>query len=418
MTDISANTQSSPAATGAAPITSQERVGELDVLRGFALIGVLIANLTGLGHDGLYATEAELAALPSAGINSHLDHWLNVIIANKANTLFAFLFGVGFWVQMERLDQSGRDFERIYLRRLMILLIIGLINQVFLFIWDILHLYAIAGFALFFMRKINPRALLILGLLLAFLSRPLWDMTGLSEWAFSIAYSDDSLAQRMAVSTGDDWWASVIVWKQWVWYDWVASGMILSWFGYALGRFLIGAWVAQKGWLQNARQYLPAFKKWLVILLPLGLAGQLLTEWIRIARDGGVLEDVSWAYTAQDFANFLSVPVMAAGYVCLIVVLFNSSWKWLVRPLAHVGRMALTNYIVQGILIHWVLSGIGFGLDLGGKIGTRDLLLIALGIFATQTVISSVWLKRFNYGPMEWLWRTLTYGQRAKWQRA
>ena len=81
-----------------------------------------------------------------------------------------------------------------------------------------------------------------------------------------------------------------------------------------------------------------------------------------------------------------------------------------------IGRMALTNYIVQGLLIHLILSGIGLGLDLGGEIGTRDLLLLSLAIFFAQTVLSHVWLKTFNYGPLEWLWRSLTYGQISRFR--
>src|SRR5262245_2829544 len=120
----------------ATPVSADERVTEMDVLRGVALFGVFVMNFTGFAC-GLMATEPQTLSLPTAGLDASVDGVLEWLVEDKANTLFAFLFGLGFYLQMTRLEARGVDFDRIYLRRLAVLLVIGLVHFNFLWTWDI-----------------------------------------------------------------------------------------------------------------------------------------------------------------------------------------------------------------------------------------------------------------------------------------
>ena len=146
-----------------APITAKDRVGELDVLRGFALLGVMTINLWEFGGESVTITADQLAALPNAALNSSIEFWLRLFVSDKANTLFACLFGMGFWIQMERLEARGAPFRSIYFRRAGILLIFGWLHFFLLFSWDVLHVYGIAAFILLFSRKLSARTMLVVG---------------------------------------------------------------------------------------------------------------------------------------------------------------------------------------------------------------------------------------------------------------
>lgn len=392
----------------AVPVSEKERIGELDVLRGFALLGVLIANITGWALSPFWSTDAQNAALASAEIDEtarFFDSWL---VEDKANTLFATLFGIGFWVQMKRLEARGGDFQRVYLRRITILLLIGCIHLFVLWPWDIVSLYALTAFLLFALRGSSDRVLVVLGLSLALAGRPLVefliDRLGISSGAYDRVYSDAAILARQAASdTGNP--VEVVVQNAWLtWNDWIVSGLFLAWVAYCLGRFLLGAYIARKGWIERAPELLGSFRKVLAIALPLGLAG----EFIAMQIDFAYIPAPEWLF---DVLHFPSVLLFDVGYVCLIVVLFNSAATRSVTGLfAPVGRMALSNYVLQSVFISFVLYG--FGLGLAGKIGTASLVLAGLGFFAVQTAVSYLWLKRFRFGPLEYLWRWGTYGKR------
>src|SRR5690349_16799855 len=143
----------------------------MDVLRGVALFGVFLMNLAPFASAPIMATQQQLLSLPTAGWDFALLDVLRWLVMDKANTMFAFLFGLGFYLQMKRVDARGADFERLYKRRLTVLLIIGFANLFFLWTWDILHLYALAGFILLPLRRLATRDLLGIGLILALLGR-------------------------------------------------------------------------------------------------------------------------------------------------------------------------------------------------------------------------------------------------------
>ncbi len=387
----------------------------MDVLRGVALFGVFLMNMAPFSSTPIMATEQQLLSLPTAAYDFALLDVLRWLLADKANTIFAFLFGLGFYLQMQRLQFRGADFEALYKRRLTVLLCIGCVHMFFVWTWDILHLYALAGFILLSLRRLSNRDLLGIGIILGSLGRtaqkafaefiPGGSWTGLPG-----GYEDSDVLLRQQISASGDYFGVVANFFDWVVVDYLASGMIFGWLCYALGRFLIGAWVGRHGWIERAREFLPGWRRVLAWCLPIGLVAEAMAV---------MLLEASWLPEGEhreffgECLHLFAVPVLASGYVAAIVVAFEGGrGRAFLSPFAAVGRMALTNYLTQSLVIGFVLFGIGPGLALAGKIGTSAVTGIVVAFFALQILFSRWWLKNFAYGPAEWVWRALTYGER------
>lgn len=398
-------------ASGAAPVTSSERLGELDVLRGFALLGVLIANFVWWSFGENTALPDQTEGFLGDPLNVAAITFTDIFVSDKANTLFAFLFGVGFWVQMQRLQSRGTAFARIYLRRLFVLLALGLINLFLIWPWDILNLYALTGFLLFALRGLSARAMLALGLALALLGKPVVqhvsDWLGMTEPAEKLAFGEAAIAARQDAYVNGSYFDWVHSTASLVYFDWIANGLILAWILYALGRFLIGAYVARQGWIQRAGDLLPHLRKICWIALPLGLAIETLRV---VTGDAELIAAPSWL---PNTLHVIGVPILDLGYATGMILLVHSSrFACIAGAFAPVGRMALTNYLVQGLFIGLILYGFHGGLALAGQIEPKVVLALCFGFFGLQMFFSSWWLKHYRFGPMEWLWRTLTYGER------
>lgn len=388
----------------------------MDVLRGVALFGVFLVNFTGFASAPIMATEQQLLSLPHAPFDLALFDVLRWLLLDKANTLFAFLFGLGFYLQMQRLEHRGVDFEALYRRRLTVLLVIGFIHFFFFWTWDILHLYALAGFLLLPLRRLTARSLLIAGVLFALFGRTL--QKGLAEFGNAGSwtglpggYEDSDVVLRQQLSESGDYFGIVSNFFDWVFVDYLASGLILGWLCYALGRFLLGAWVGRKEWIARSAEFLPGWRKVLRWTLPAGLIVEGLAT---LLMESPMLEDFEHREFIADAVHLLAVPVLATGYVAAVVVAFQGGrGRRVLAPFATVGRMALTNYLTQSLVYGFVLFGVGPGLALAGKIGTTAIVGIVVCFFALQVVFSRWWLGRYSHGPAEWVWRRLTYGART-----
>ena len=398
----------------AAPTSASERVEIMDVLRGVALFGVFLVNLIQFASVNVMSTETQLLSLPWAPIDLALYDVLGWLFFDKANTIFAFLFGLSFYLQMQRLEARGVDADVVYLRRLCVLLVIGLIHVVFLWAWDILHLYALAGFALLALRNVSNRDLLAFGVICALVGRAmqktLTEFTGLGSWTGETGkYEEVAVLVRQQLSESGDYFGIVRNFLDWTVIDYLANGLIVGWFFYALGRFLIGAWVGRHGWITRAREFLPQWRRLARWMLPLGM---VLEAAATILRESPLLPESAHRHFYGDLIHLFAVPVLATGYMAALVTLYHGRiGARLLAPFAWIGRMALTNYLAQSFVIAFVLFGVGPGLALAGKIGTTALLGIVIVAYIAQLLISRWWLQRFAYGPVEWLWRALTYGK-------
>jgi uncharacterized protein len=396
------------------PVGQQERVRELDVLRGIALFGVVTMNFVGFSGAYILATNAQLAALPTAAIDEWTYFAVRWLIGDKANTMFAVLFGLGFYLQMKR-GEGKPGLQRRYARRLFWLLVFGWLNIIFLWAWDILNLYALAGFGLLLMRRWRTRSLVIFGAVAAMYSDKLQErwtsalgVTLIPDWI----YNDAAVFERQSAALAGHYPTIIATFWEWTWAEWFAGGMVVAWIVYALGRFALGAAIGRSGIIEDIPRFLPLLKRIAFIAIPVGLV---------IGFGLRALESDLWAPAllgdySEPLGEALRAPnalLLAAGYSAAIVVALQSNaGARLLGVFAPVGRMALTNYLAQGLLYGFVLFGVGPGLGLAGQIGSTAVLGICIVFFAFQVVFSRWWLVHFRFGPMEWLWRTLTYGER------
>lgn len=390
---------SSNGADTLAPIGSTERIGELDILRGFALLGVFIVHFVGAGFNNLPLDPEQAELFEQAGANRMALFVSDMFFYDKANTLFATLFGMGFWVMMERLEARRAAFSRIYLRRLFALFLLGAVNIFLIFPGDVLHEYALLGFALFLLRKLPPSLMLGLGLILAiagFYMEPLLSIDAAAAW------DRFNVIQAAAFVDGG--------YLNWVWETGQAhvqreilKAAFLGWALYIFGRFLLGAWIIRQGWIQRSEQLQPQMRLLLLIILPLGLA----LEGSSMAILLGAIDGPEWL---EELLHLLAAPTLAAGYALALIVLFHSRWTKLVRVFAPVGRMALTAYLAHGAI--FTLVYFPFGLDLLGYVSPAMAMGIALMVYIGLTLFCHLWLRRYRFGPLEFLWRWATYGKR------
>lgn len=396
-------------AAGMAPVTSGERIGELDVLRGFALLGVLVANLFWFSAAYFSAPVERMEAIFDDPSNIPILFAVDWLVSDKANTTFATLFGMGFWVQMTRIEERGGAFAAVYLRRLFILMAFGLINILLIWPWDILFIYSLAGLLLFLLRKLPFKVMLALGLVLVF-ARPVFgffaEMGGFEAFN-DMVFSKDAAAARNAVFVSGTY-------PQWVgeawqlfWLGGMRSLEIPIWVIYALGRFMIGASIVRSGWLDNIPARLPQFRK--------AFSGFFL---VGLVVEGVFAAQLIPNELAGNFVHAASSYALALGYGTGLILLFNSNaLRGMAAPFAPVGRMALTNYMVQGVFIGFVLYGYHGGMALAGTIEPQTALMAAVLFYIAQVVFSHLWLARYRFGPLEWLWRGLTYGKFAPIRR-
>jgi len=406
------------------PTAARERIQLFDVLRGFALFGVLLANMAWLSGGEVVLTEARAASLPTAAIDPYAKYLINFFVDGKANTIFAFLFGLGFAVQLIRAEERGVSILPVYARRLFWLLVFGLAHMLLLWYGDILHLYALMGFALILFRRRAGKTLLATGVALALLpfsilfSLP-WLFAHLlgapdaAERAAELAADIQAREARLAVFTDGGYFAVIREHLRFNVSDYFTSGIIFALAPYALGRFLLGYYVGRRRLLHESHLHLALFRRLLAWGLIFGVAGNAVFVWVSVALDNKTADEASlWAVGAAWIIN-LGIPAMSLFYVSAIVLLFQRrAWQRRLLWLAPVGRMALTNYLAQTLFHLFIFYGYGIGLGLIGRVGTSLCIPLSLAIFALQILYSRWWLARFRFGPAEWLWRSLAYGVR------
>ncbi len=389
------------------------RLSLIDALRGAALFGVLVVNMLWFAGQGHAVTAEQFAALPSARLDAVADNLIDMLIAAKAIGIFSFLFGVGFAMQIPKL--KGR-----YPRRLVALFALGLVHWLAVWSGEILHVYAIAGFILLLVYRLRVAVLVPLGLALAVFARPLVGRLYLmfDSGAVAAAHPDSwSVAERLAVMSHGHFVDVVTMQLQQDCRWQVLSGATLAAVVHALGRFMVGVAVARGGYLREPERYQRAFGILAMCLLPVGFVLEhdwLFTGWL--LHSGLLTQAVSMQFIGHA-VNSAGVVCMTIGYVALFALLWQ--WSPVQRALAWLvpaGRMALTNYLSQTAINYLLFCGFGFALI--GKVGAAGCLALSVVVFVAQALASRWWLASFNHGPLEWLWRWWTYGERPVLRRA
>ena len=394
------------------PVTGKERIEVLDILRGFALFGILLVNMsyfkapggpTGIGSD-----------VGPAGWFTILS--LLFLVESKFFTLFSFLFGVGFAVQLSRGATQPAAFSQRFLRRLAILALFGIAHIFLLWEGDILLLYALVGGLLFLFRQAGERTLL----------RWIWWLWLIPTLLFSLGFGGLQLARQLP-TTGPQLAQADLAFTELfateraiseARYQAISYGesiglrlhnyattipLLIARLPTVLAMFLLGFYVGKRQILAEIGAHLPLLRRVRWWGLTVGLSGSLL-----ITVGFALLPPISTL--AILFFNQTIGPILAMGYAATLVLLADqTTWQQRFTPLAAAGRMALTNYLSQSVVCTLLFNGYGLGLT--GQVSAPLGVLIAIAIYALQICFSQWWLRRFTSGPMEWLWRSLTYGK-------
>ena len=396
------------------PVSAEERILTLDVLRGLALLGVIISNMR--WFSGLvFRFPAYRQYLQEFSLDSLAYHAVGIFVTGKAIATLSFLFGLGFSVQLFRAEQRGVPFVSVYCRRLAVLLMLGLVHMVLLWYGDILTLYAVFGFVLLWAARRSDRAVVIMaGLLIVGLPIALGVTTTVMN--FSDASPELALAARgraeanaatLAVFQGGTY-AQIIrenLAQARQFYEGVQGLTNLQY----LGLFLLGLYVGRRRVFERVAEHAAALRRIAKWGLAVGICCGIVETIIMIVVGRRA------AYSRPDLALlmyvlFIGTFVQAAGYVATVTLLLRRAfWKRWLSPFAAVGRMALTNYLMQTVVCLFVFYG--FGLGLVGRTGPALGLLIALVLYATQIAWSRFWLAHFRMGPMEWVWRSASDGR-------
>ncbi|WP_298577960.1 DUF418 domain-containing protein [uncultured Luteimonas sp.] len=396
-----------------APIDAAQRIQALDVIRGFALLGIFLMNIEWFSRP---LQEMGSGIDPAATGIDHAAAWaVHVLVAGKFWVLFSLLFGMGFAVMSSR-GGHGAQFRSRYVRRCLVLLAFGLLHALLLWPGDILHAYAVTGLLLLAFGEVSNRARLLLGIgLYAGLASmivvggglmslaPPGEMPGFETMAVELESA--AAAAREVYAHGN--YFQVVLQRG---RDFLTLGVqgALMMIPMALGVFMLGAWLVRSGRMHDVASQGGWFARLALWTLPLGAVFVTLSMSVGESFDG--MREMGPMLLAQGLMMLGSLP-LALGYLSLLVLgLGLPGISRVLGWLAPAGRMALTHYLLQSL----VASSLFFGYGLGwwGQLGRGAQVLLALAIFALQVVASHWWLGRYRFGPMEWLWRWLTYGAR------
>jgi uncharacterized protein len=387
--------------TNQLPIQQEDRTVIVDILRGFALFGVLQGNLSGMLTNNVPETIMDAHA-------TVFDHLLliihNIFIENKFITLFSVLFGYGFGVIMERLERKNINSTAFFLRRMFWLFLFGCLNLVF---WngDILHLYAITGVLLLLFKKLTNRSLLWCSIFFLFVLPTIIRLY--QHFFLKYTVNEDLLVANyyQAYKWGSLEDVAMVNYRsyfpQWI-YTWTEWRDISE----TLGRFLLGYYILRRQFLVRLDENISLIKKlwkWtLGIILPY-ICVLILTEWKWLSIPRYILFPI------------LRIGVMSTAlfYATTLIRLYmRARMGNLMQTFRNLGRMTLTNYLMQTTMYVIIFYHVGFGLL--GDFSFGVIWLLTFLIYFSQAWFSQWWLSKFYYGPVEWVWRQLTYRRRFK----
>lgn len=396
------------------PTISKNRIITVDALRGMALFGILLAHIifwytAGPLPQEVYEKYRDIGSTMAIGFTQ-------IFVTGKLFSFFSFLFGLSFFLQMRGLEHSPKTFLARYSWRLALLMVIGLAHHA-MWMGDILSIYVPLGFVLLLMRKLNNKWVLALGILLA-VNIPgkiigiIQFLSGSQGSGFGGDFAAAGKTYDHVIKNGG--WLDIFqynITNLMTKYDFqISSGRLFI----TLGFFLLGMYVGRKRWFENPELSKPVFKKIckrsaliMCIGLVLGLAMFAADAMLKLGWQQNPIAGLIFM-TIYDIFNAAMAVFFISG---LTLLMYRNSWKKILYPLAPVGKMALTSYIMQTVF--GLLFFYGVGLGMYTKISPGLNYIIAFAFFFLQVVFSKWWLHYFNYGILEWLWRS---GTLLKWQ--
>ena len=392
-----------------APIPAASRLRALDGLRGVALLGILLANMLYWSGWVLMSPAQQVAHAGEAARQLH-GFLERLLVDGKFYTLFSLLFGVGCAMQLQRLQAGGHDGVRVYRRRMLVLLAIGLVHTLLVWDGDILVLYALLGLTLPWFARLSDRSLLAYAAVLVFAvplaGQALFQAMGWNPGGWVM---ERSLMWFAAMGGDPAMDAGVRVLQQAGWREqlaWSSTGTLFSWglrleswrIPKVLGIMVLGLWVGRR----IARGELLVDTRLLKRVLVAGLLVGVPASLVYASTDGA--GQTHWS-------SLIGTVPMALGYAAAFLLAWPRAQR-LLGLFADAGRMPLTNYLAQSVVNGLVFFGVGLGLI--GRLPFTAVYLYAVALFALQVLWSRWWLARHAQGPVEAFWRGLTYSRQAQ----
>jgi uncharacterized protein len=392
------------------PIVSTERIGVIDALRGLAIGGILVFNIRFFSGDGLMPSALASHAGTLEQITEFLIHFF---IEGKFYSVFSFLFGFGFALQIARAEKGGDSRAALFKRRMFWLLIIGIVHALFLSAGDILTIYAAVGFVLILFRKRSDRSLL----------KWAFALLAVPVISYAIIYVLYVSFAPAAAATQPDETLIAAEWNGLV--DAVSNGNFSQIFSFnlksimfrcigllyemrlpkILAMFLFGVCAYRRDLFGDFSANRAFIRRVMVWGFGLGMIGNGV---LALLLSMNVSLPPSFLGLIASLAYAVGVPGLAFFYIAAAATIWQKPiWQRCLLIFAPVGRMALTNYLMQSVICVFLFYGYGFGLF--GRTSAAATTLIALPIFLFQILLSTLWLKQFRYGPAEWIWRKLAY---------
>jgi uncharacterized protein len=414
------------------PLEATERIQSLDVMRGIVLFGILLMNINGYGLYLAYSDPTVSGG--AAGLNLYTWIAANLFFEGTMRALFSLLFGVGMFIFLDRLVKKGVGINAadIYFRRITWLLIFGLIHG-YLLLWvgEILYQYALMGFLVYSFRSMAPKKLILTAVIL-FCIGTTWnyfDYKSAGELVENAALAETfesegkELTKELKEAKSD--WEGILskrseeatteaVQKMNQGYFGVVAHLAPTNFEFdtvwpyrqdlwdVLSMMLIG--IALFRWdVLSAEKSFKFYGLMAIIGYAIGLAINYYELKIILVDNFSFL-----SFRKSEVTYYWGRVFVAMGHIAMIMIFCKSNFlNWLKSRLASVGKMALTNYLMHSVICMFVFTGVGFGLF--NKLERHELLYVVFSIWIFQLILSPIWLTYFHYGPMEWLWRNLSY---------
>ncbi|MGG0239070.1 DUF418 domain-containing protein [Bacillus rhizoplanae] len=373
-------------------ISQNERIHSIDIIRGIAIFGIFLVN---------WPVLAGIESRDLTGVYEGLDRYIrlfyDMFVQTKFYTIFSFLFGLGFYIFMKRAEEKAHRPKVLFIRRLFILLLFGFLHYVLLWDGDILHTYAISGFVLLLFYKRQPKTLLIWSLILLSIFEFIMLLASLVMLVIPLEKLGDFSAPVVPLL---DWGLQVQDRFTAFYSEEISTSLMMI--PETVGLFLLGLYAGKKDIFRRVKDIDTKLKKWQIITF----IATLPTWGIMIFYFN--MNNPYMPFQMIAFITLSGKTLFIFYILTLMRLLQHAKWQKAFRPFQYVGRMALTNYISQTI-VTLLVFGLLFQANIifplwGGA-------LFCIGFYMIQIFVSRWWLSRYQYGPLEYIWRLGTYGK-------
>ncbi len=392
------------------PTSSSERIQALDFLRGFAILGILIINIQSFAMPGA-AYLNPMAYGDMSGANRWVWLLSHIFGDQKFMTIFSILYGAGIVLVTQSAEEKSGRSAGLHYRRTFWLLIIGLLHAHIIWYGDILVPYALCALFAYLFRKAKPVKLMIVGTVLIAVHTVIYVMAGLSMdyWppesiiALRESWIPDTITIQNEIAAITGTYAEQLS-KNSSSAIFMETGVFLFLFLWRAGGLMLVGMALYKWGVLTAGRSSGFYRRGLIIGWAIGFSLVIYGVYRNFQANFALEYSM---YLGSQF-NYWGSAFVSFGYICGIMLIARSNaLGWLKDRLAAVGQMALTNYIAQSILCTLVFYGIGFGLF--GRLERKEQLIAVVAVWILQVIWSGPWLHRFRFGPLEWMWRSLTY---------